>query len=78
LLGLLTILVKVGKIFKTNFSDVFGGWSKLDRESLWSRCGGSFNVVDEVIREEVPVIRLSINTVHSNKVGTILTISQEF
>jgi hypothetical protein len=25
LLGLLTILVKVGKIFKTNFSDVFGG-----------------------------------------------------
>ena len=74
----LSCLVKFSHVTETNFLDPVSS----SRELVWNSCEGSstcsFNMVLELMCKEIPFSWLSINGIHSNQVGWIDSISQEF
>mmetsp|Transcript_17491 Transcript_17491/g.29445 ORF Transcript_17491/g.29445 Transcript_17491/m.29445 type:complete len:262 (-) Transcript_17491:343-1128(-) len=77
--GLLALaeLIVGGEVLETDLLDILGGSSKLFPQNLSCSSGGGSDVVGEVVGEEVPVVRLSIDAEHRHKVGGVHATSEE-
>lgn len=71
-------LVDAAHVGETHLLDVFGLGGEFGGDGFQCHTLSPSDVRGEIIAEEVPVSGLTFDTVHRNKIGRVVIVSQEF